>query len=248
MTQYHNPFEGLTQDQIYGKLRSPSSAPQWPDVGMQLKYTNWKGPTLIGRTMAFIDILERDGAFRPNWKGLDYGCGWGRIASLCLSKGSAAQLDMVDAWTKSLSDVGTLKFPNRIWQVSEILQSGDLPADTYDFVYSFSVFTHLARKPFEENLLMLSKALKKNGNIYITVRREEFARHHYPEERARAIVEQLKRNDGFWFESSTTGLGDESSWGHAIVTEDYLKGLGLGKVDYLGKPHDLRHVFVLRKG
>src|SRR4051794_824854 len=77
--------------------------PRWPDEALQKKYTGAAGVSLMQSTLRFIDVLERAGAFTPSdWHGLDYGCGWGRIASVLLTKGAPEQLDLCDAWPQTI--------------------------------------------------------------------------------------------------------------------------------------------------
>ena len=69
--------------------------PVWPSEQVQRHYTAGFGVNLMQRTKSFVDVIAKDGAFsRPDWRGLDFGAGWGRIASYLLTKGAPDQLDL----------------------------------------------------------------------------------------------------------------------------------------------------------
>src|ERR1700754_4537360 len=83
---YRSPYEEKSIPEIYEMLQT--GQPHWPSEQLQKGYTGTYGPDLLKRAFSFTDILEKDGAFaKKNWRGLDYGCGWGRFASVLLDKG-----------------------------------------------------------------------------------------------------------------------------------------------------------------
>ena len=147
-----NPFAGMSLKENYDALLSGAVGPRWPDERMQAGYAGNCGVALLGRTYQFINILERDGAFKQGWKGLDYGCGWGRFASTLLTKGTPDQLDLCDAWDETLELIKGLGYHNQIFRVSELLKRREIAYCKYDFVLSFSVFTHLSPSAFEQNI------------------------------------------------------------------------------------------------
>jgi len=238
-SRYQDPFKGLSNREIYAGLLDGRFGPRWPDERVQAGYAGMYGPALLKRAFDFIDILDRDGAFKKEWKGLDYGCGWGRFPSSLLSKGTADQLDVCDAWERTLEIIGQLNYRNKIFKVSELLEPSEIPADTYDFIMSFSVFTHLSPIAFEHNIPILLKGLKKDGSLYITVRHDEFFDHKYPDKAAelRAI---LKRDKVVFLDTAGDMTG-EKVFGDTILTEAYLERFGT--VRYLGQPHSLQHVY-----
>jgi hypothetical protein len=241
----NNPFRDLSPEQIYALLIDPNNQlPTWPSEQAQLSYIPFVGPSAVKQTQHFIDMLDEDGAFTPGWRGLDYGAGWGRIASLLLAKGSPEQLDLVDAWDRSLRFLEAGGFKNRRWKISEILQPGEVPENTYNFVYAFSVFTHLSSKAFWTNIEFLRKSIRSPGTVYFTVRKLEFIEHKYPER----IVEvsAALESEGFWFTPTKGDLGVEGVFGETVVSEERLRE-ALGPVEYLGRlPNQMQHVYALR--
>ncbi len=99
---------------------------------------------------------------------LDFGCGCGRILRQW-------------KWVKGPHFFGTDFNPDlihwcqaRLGKIAEFKINGvvpplDYPDDYFDFIYSISVFTHLSEKVQEEWMSELSRVLKKNGLLLITV-------------------------------------------------------------------------------
>ena len=240
---YVSPFADLTLQQIYDGLMSGKFGPRWPDEKLQKGYVGSSGPQLLKRALDFIAILDRDGAFKEGWKGLDYGCGWGRFLSTMLSKGKSGQLDGCDAWQITLGHINKLGFANYIFKVSELLKEGEISPAHYDFVMSFSVFTHLSPSAFEHNLSYLMSTLKPSGVLYITVRHAEFIQHKYAD-RADELNEAL-RDRGIAFVDSGGDLTGQKLFGDTIVTKEYM--MQHPNVRYLGLPHTLQHVYAIAR-
>lgn len=249
--QYDSPFLGKTAQQIYGMLTntelSNGGLPRWPNSTVQTAYVGAYGPQIVQSGLEFLDILERDGAFSPGWRGLDYGCGFGRFAALLLLKGSPDQLDLVDAWPLSINQISKGGFKNKCWMVSELLTESDLEAELYDFIMAFSVFTHFSKNAFEHNLSYLIRALKPEGRIYLTVRHEEFVPVKYAEF-ADSIKRELALN-GIWFKGTAGNLGREPIFGDTIVTSEFMLKLGerFGPTRKLGAPIRYQHVWRIGK-
>ena len=86
------------------RVGKPDGLPAWSAEEIQKTYTGTSGLPLMQSTLRFVETLEHAGAFgTPGWCGLDYGCGWGRIASVLLTRGEPAQLDLCDAWPRTIA-------------------------------------------------------------------------------------------------------------------------------------------------
>lgn len=238
---YANPYQDLKLQEIYDGLISGQFGPRWPDEKLQKGYTGTNKIDLLRRAFAFIDILDKDGAFKPGWKGIDYGCGWGRFGSTLLSKGTPEQLDLCDAWQVTLNHIQALDYQNHIFKVPSLLEVDSVPANTYDFGLSFSVFTHLSPRSFEANIPVLRNSLKEGGSFYITVRHDEFFDHKYPDQ-ADDLRDNLAR-DGIVFLDSGGDLNREALFGDTVITSDFLARYG--SIRYLGQPHSLQHVYAI---
>lgn len=241
-----DPFRGLRPAQIYELLIDPDNdLPTWPAQHFQRGYVSAQGQGAVRKTQHFIELLDQDGAFASGWRALDYGAGWGRIASLMLTKGSPSQLDMVDALDKTMHLMEAGGFENRCWKVSPVLRLGELPEDHYDFAYAFSIFTHLPPHVFANNLWHLARSA--TSNVYFTVRLPEFADHKFREESDRADkVKASLASEGLWFVPQAN-----EEFGTMIVTEERLRSMAAeasGKsLDYLGQlPGQMQHLYAMR--
>ena len=236
-----NPYEGLSLKEIYAGLLSGRFGPRWPSESVQKNFVGTNGVDLTRRAFQFIELLDKDGAFKPGWKGFDYGCGFGRFGSTFLSKGAAPQFDLYDAWQSTIDVISKLGYKNQIKLLPEILADGSLPKGFYDFGMSFSVFTHLSPYSFRCNIPVLLSALKPDGTMYITVRHDEFFDHKYAARKAE-LTKTLEK-DGICFIESGGDRTGAKLFGDTVVTEDYLGQFG--KVRYVGMPHTLQHVYAL---
>jgi SAM-dependent methyltransferase len=213
--------------------------PAWPNPEQQMRYTGRYGLELMEFTKAFVDLLDRDGAFeKPGWRGLDFGCGWGRIASYMLTRGSPAQLDLCDAWASSLALLDG--FQNRRWLVAEILKSTDVPAGSYDFVLAFSILSHLNRKAFNAALTILTSALRPDGKLYFTVWHDEALRAE--NNKGRFPQDAACDPSGFWSSSQEDG----PVFGNTIVTTAFLvdQCQSIGKLMYIA-PIGGQHLYAV---
>ena len=55
-----------------------------------------------------------------------------------------------------------------------MLKDGEIAPAAYDFIYAFSIFTHLRQDAFENDLRVLLGGVKPSGKLYITVRHDDY--------------------------------------------------------------------------
>lgn len=240
------PLADKSLEEIYALFADGGvdNLPRWPDETEQRHYTGGSGVPLLRRAELFVEALEADGAFaNPGWRGLDYGCGWGRIASYLLTRGSPDQLDMCDAWPSSIDLAKAGGFRNRIFLVSDVIREGELPSECYDFCYAMSVFTHLDRVAFESNIESLLTALKRGGKLYFTVRFQSFLDNLIATERIEAT--RKMESDGFWHIT----YPNKERYGETAVTRAYVENFcsRFGEVKYLGSPEFEQFLFRITK-
>lgn len=220
---------------LFTRAPDDSPLPRWPSEEVQLNYTGGAGVSLIDRAAAFAAALAADGAFAPDWRGLDYGCGWGRITSYLLTRGAPSQLDACDAVERSLDLFKAGGFQNRAFKVSELVQPGEIAPSGYDFIFAFSVFTHLDSTAFEHNLAALVSAVRPGGKVYFTVRHEECFPHLGPGE--------ALDDTGFWHRAKRAHYGD------TIVAPAYLARAcaNLGALTALGVTEPFQSLYALQR-
>jgi 2-polyprenyl-3-methyl-5-hydroxy-6-metoxy-1,4-benzoquinol methylase len=226
---------------LLARLGPGGDLPTWPEEALQKRYTGKFGLPLLQQTLDFVDMLDAQGAFAtPDWRGLDHGCGWGRIASVLLTRGRPDQLDLCDAWERSLALVRKAGFRNRIFLVSERLDERALGEQQYDFVYSYSIFTHLARPLVTPNILAIRNALRPGGTFFFTVRHEDFFDRVRSTPRDRAILAR----DGYWFRPHA----DKQVYGDAIFARSRIAELiGVDGLRYVGLADVAQHLYALSR-
>lgn len=210
-----------------------SNEVHWPDETTQRNYTGSSGQNLMQRTVDFAWVLQRQipALDHGEWRGLDYGVGWGRIASLLRHFGSGAALDCVDAWGESIKLARDSGLDNRMTQISPMLTPSELPDRGYNFIYAYSIFTHLPADNIVNNLTVLYEALKPGGKIVFTVREAKFLDYLKTNgAQVNASVDALD-TEGYWF-----GNAQSSQYGDTVTTAEWIsRHLGkLGSASTLG--------------
>lgn len=210
-----------------------SNAVHWPDETTQRNYTGSSGQNLMQRTVDFVWVLQSKvpALDRAGWRGLDYGVGWGRIASLLRHFGSGAALDCVDAWGESIKLARGSGLDNRMAQVSAMLAPAELPDRGYDFIYAYSIFTHLPAENIVNNLTVLLDVLKPGGKIVFTVREVKFLDYLKTSGAQVNPSTDALDSEGYWF-----GNAQNSQYGDTVTTAEWIsKHLGkLGSISTLG--------------
>lgn len=233
----------IIQDDAYRKLvefgsglltrAGDSDEVHWPDETIQRNYTGSSGDNLMQRTVDFAWVLQNQipALGHKGWRGLDYGVGWGRIASLLRHFGDGAALDCVDAWDESIKLARGCGLDNRMTQVSAMLDISELPGRGYDFIYAYSIFTHLPAENIVSNLTVLYEALKPGGKIFFTVREAKFLDYLKANgARVNASVDALD-SEGYWFGNAQSG-----QYGDTVTTAKWIsRNLEkLGSISTLG--------------
>ena len=210
---------------------SPGS-PRWPEERTQLNYTGASGPELMRRTVDFVEFLAQEVPIllTNSWRGLDYGAGWGRIASLMGFFGPAANLDCGDAWQKSIDLAKGCDLNNRFVLLPARLSEGELPVKEYDLIYSYSIFTHLPRTHIVNNLANLMASLKPGGKLVFTLRQEKFIDYLKRSNKFAPETDELDTH-GYWF-----GNAQSADYGDTVVTSDWVERNlgGLGQIRTIG--------------
>ena len=142
-----------------------------------------------------------------------------------------------------MSYLDGLGYSNKSWLVSETLTPDDLPDSSYDFVYAFSVFTHLTLPTAANNLMMIYRSLKPGGRLYFTVRHLDWGA--YVSTVGRKNVPQQLVDGGYWYEP----LPENELFGDLILTPKAVESLAspIGVPRYVGIPEPLQHLYCIEK-
>jgi len=218
------------------KLLESRSGLRWPEERIQVQYTGTRGERLLQQAADFLHLLEQHAGSltAPSWRGLDYGVGWGRMASLMTHFGQPDQLDCVDAWDKSLALARACGLQNRFKQVPPQLRSTDLGEEIYDFAYAYSIFTHLPGSHIVNNAAKIAASLKPGGIFLFTVREPKFVEFLIKNGKHQPQVDNLEAN-GYWF-----GNAQSADYGDTIVSEEWLHR-ELGTIGRLRRIGPMKH-------
>lgn len=169
---------------------------------------------------------------------LDFGCGWGRILRLFLRDVAPGNLYGVDVMPLAL-ELCRKTNPWANFSPVSVLPPSDLPADTFDLVYLYSVFSHLSEGAHDKWLTEFSRVLKPGGLLMASTRPREYIvscdesrkRGHGVHSAAmRAFIgkeEWLARYDRGDFCHSAVGDGggslSETFFGETCIPEAYVR-------------------------
>lgn len=194
------------------------SGVKWPSSTIQSQYTGASGDLLLARTVDFVLFFASIFPTVKNsrTKGLDYGVGFGRIASVVPTIFPLTLLDCVDAWPASIKLARSTGLKSDVRLVNSVLSDHELKENEYDYCYAYSIFTHLSRRAFINNLEKIVTSLKPGGKFIFTVRSEGFI--DFLDRSGKLKPEERKNDiDGFWFGNKQT-----EDYGDTIVTEAWL--------------------------
>jgi Methyltransferase domain len=182
------------------------------DAGLPLLY---KGTSFVRSSLQYLrytDIRSK------NLKALDFGCGWGRLLRLFSKFFPIGNLEGVDPWDQSIELCRTCGVRNPL-AVSDYLPK-TIPTvnQIFDFIYSFSVFTHLSPNTFATCLDTLRRFLSSDGLLIITIRPAEYwLQANRPECYSRHV------NEGFCYVPHPFKVIDgDSVYGDISVSLEYL--------------------------
>lgn len=164
-----------------GYRRSPplrSFLPGLPDETVQRTYTGDAGDSVLKDGWAayklFKELQERYvGPLADCRNILDFGCGWGRIIRFFLKDVAPSKLWGVDP----VEEMVSLCKQQNTWCNFEAIRTRPpchFQENTFDLIYSFSVFSHLSEEMHKSWLVELSRILRPGGLLIATTRGREF--------------------------------------------------------------------------
>lgn len=104
---------------------------------------------------------------------LDFGCGWGRIIRFFLKDVDASKLYGVDI-DKTMIDICRQSNLNCSFSVINPMPPIDLPDNSIDIIYLYSVFTHLSEEAHLKWLAEFKRILRPGGIVIATTRPRAF--------------------------------------------------------------------------
>lgn len=153
--------------------------PRMASEEIQRNWTGDSGIALLGYTTSFVRLAAYNyqrflGRGLNDRTILDFGCGYGRILRLMYYYSSPSRIWGLDAWEKSIELCRADGVLGQL-AVSDYLPTAMPVGDaTFDFIYSFSVFTHLSERAATMALSTLRRYVARDGLFVITIRPKEY--------------------------------------------------------------------------
>lgn len=161
-------------DSNYPKLSAV--LPQMTPSDITIEWTGASGDTLLDQSLSFVracadKFAQFSGHSLMGKKILDFGCGYGRF--LRLFSYYTDHIYGVDAWEVSLEHSRRAGFEHKVKKIDEVARS--IPYDfKFDFIFAFSIFTHLSELSTLAALSALRQAAREDALLIITIRPVEF--------------------------------------------------------------------------
>jgi SAM-dependent methyltransferase len=221
---------------VFGKLlldvpaRYPHIRAHFPTMvsdEVQKTWTGAAGDTLLRQTVAFARCAIA--AYHQFTDGraetariLDFGCGYGRILRLMYKYFAAERIYAVDPWDKSIALCQEHGMKGN-FAVSDWVPR-ILPFEgPFDFIYAFSVFTHLSERTAETCMAALRRVIAPSGLLAISIRPEEFWDFH---DGGKYAAEMKARHaaTGYAFRGfAWQQVNGENTYGDTSISLDYIR-------------------------
>jgi SAM-dependent methyltransferase len=208
-----------------------NNLPRLPSEEAQVKWTGASGEVMMNLAKSIATSLgegyeHHTGQPLANKTILDYGCGWGRIVSLMYHYTKPENIYACDPWDESLRLCKENGVRANLKLCDYVPKESFYPAETFDFVWAFSVFTHLSEKTCDAVLAAIRPAIKRNGLLAITIRPPEYWPFHQKVHHQVDIAELLTQHErrGFAFAPHNRGIADdEETYGDTSISLEYIR-------------------------
>jgi SAM-dependent methyltransferase len=219
----------------------------------QASWTGSSGPILMNQTVSFVRAAafnygQITGLSLEGRKILDFGCGYGRM--LRAFSYFTDNIHGVDPWEESI------KMCRLAGLISIVSQSDYLPtslpvSSDFDFVFAFSVFTHLSERATKQSLKALRQHMKDGAVLCVTIRPIEYWRAVYNDrdEAFFSALENEHRSVGFAFFPHHRDIIDgDITYGDTSMTLEYLlsvaDGFQFAAADRSGDDEMQRYIYL----
>ena len=219
------------------------SLPGFPTAAVQERFVGSSGERTLDEAFAFYRLVK-DAATQlgtplaEESAVLDFGCGWGRITRFFLHDVAARNLVGIDAMPTAVELCGEIGAP---WTVvlGPLVPPTTLEPESFDLVYAYSVFSHLAPATADAWIEELGRVLRPGGILVLTTRGPFFL--DYIEQRVRKAgddasdalvaaysdIDSIRsRYEAGEFVYLPTGGGEtltSDHYGEALVPERYVR-------------------------
>jgi SAM-dependent methyltransferase len=254
--EIYNDLSLVTDDQVlfYKKLRGLSvdvvadlmlgvpaeyeaindAIPKMASDEIQKNWNGSSGYSLLVDSCAYIRTLESginrfSGRSMDNAKILDFGCGWGRLIRLLYKFTAPENIYGCDPWDQSLKICEDDGIKANLAKSDYLPKDLPFPDVKFDFIYAYSVFTHLSEKAALAAVSACRKHIKDDGLLVITVRPKSYWEAHQPAQNHRVVKEDMisdHESKGFAFTAhgpnTPAQVDGEITYGDTSITLKYI--------------------------
>lgn len=183
-----------------------SILPKMADNDVQVKWTGSAGLKSLKQSIDFVrdasySYSNITGRGLRTAKVLDFGCGYGRLARLMYYFVSEKNLWGVDPWSRSIELCQAAGLDGNFFISDYLPKSLPVGNTRFDFIYAFSVFTHLSKRAAITALQTLETYLEDDGVILITIRPVEYWETIFKSKTQQPVTNQIAahESEGFAF-------------------------------------------------
>jgi SAM-dependent methyltransferase len=152
-----------------------AALPRMAPKEVQMAWTGSYGRELLLQSCAFIraaqlGYFKYTGKTLDDAKILDYGCGWGRLTRFLYAFTAPENIFACDPWQPSLDACITSGLKVNLALCEEVPIVPPFSGMQFDFIFAFSVFTHLNESAALSVLNICRQVVKKDGIMALTIR------------------------------------------------------------------------------
>ena len=222
---------------------------------IQRAWTGSDGITLLRQSVTFVRAVRSSyealtGNSMSGARILDYGCGYGRLLRLMMYYAENDQLVGCDPWDESIRICVEDGFKCKLDVTDYLPESLPYPAESFDFIYAFSVFTHTSVRATKTALAALRKVIAKDGILAITIRPAEYWDMDQNFTKQAAALKKKHRKEGFVFmPHQREAVDGDITYGDTSMTFEYLDSVAKGwkRVGYDRSLDDAYQIIVYLK-
>lgn len=211
--------------------------PGMPDEKIQLTYTGDKGDPVLKDAHSAYRLFKQlyeiyAGSLAECHNIMDFGCGWGRILRFFLKDVAPSTLWGVDP----IEEMIHLCKQDNKWSNFEVINTKppiQFQDNTFDLIYSFSVFSHLSEEMHQNWLVELHRILKPGGILIATTRGRDFIElsatpmKYENIDRALSLFPNTQQSlsdfdSGQYCFSQIVHEGEWSYWGETAIPRNYV--------------------------